>query len=95
MRRDNFYFGGFLGFVFPVIGFLLFYLFFFYGKLSLNEYVDYLFQSRAVSAALSLSVILNLPVFFYFIHKNFYQTCRGIIFATLFYGALILIFKFG
>lgn len=95
MRRDNFYIGGFLGFVFPAIGFLLFYLFFFYDKLTLNQYVDYLFQSKAVSAALSLSLILNLPVFFYFIYKNFFNTTRGIIFATLFYGVLILIFKFG
>lgn len=95
MRRDNFYFGGFLGFIFPAIGFLLFYIFFFYHSLTFNEYIDYLFRYKTVSAALSLSVILNLPVFFYFIYQNFYQTCRGIIFATLFYGVLILIFKFG
>ncbi|MCS6916196.1 MAG: hypothetical protein RMK52_00690 [Chitinophagales bacterium] len=92
--RNNRYFGAFLGIVFPVAGWLLFYLFAFYDKLTLREYWDFLFSSGNMAAALSLALIANLPVFIYFMSENCYETMKGVLGVTLFYGLLIVLFKF-
>lgn len=91
--RDNLYFGAFLGLVLPVVGFLLYYVFFFSEHMSLAEYWDFLFTSGNIAGALSLSVIMNLPPFFLSIRNNRLETVKGIVGATLFYGLLIVIFK--
>ena len=93
VRRDNIYLGAFLGLLFPVIGFLLYYVFIFYDHLTLDQYWDFLFESGNMAAALSLAVIMNLPVFFLHLWGNRYETVKGIIGATLFYALLIIIFK--
>jgi len=92
--RDNIYLGAFFGLVFPVIGFLLYYVFVFSDHLSLTQYWDFLFNSGNMAAALSLAIIMNLPVFFLNLWSNKYETVKGIVGATIFYGALIIIFKF-
>ncbi|MFI5134677.1 MAG: hypothetical protein ACHQD9_02370 [Chitinophagales bacterium] len=92
--RVNIYLGAFFGFVFPVIGFLLYYVFVFSDQLSLSEYWNFLFNSGNIAAALSLAIIMNLPVFFLSLWSNKYETVKGIVGATIFYGALIIIFKF-
>ena len=93
-RTDNVYFGAFLGLIFPVIGFLLYYLFFFYPKMSLEAYWNHLFEQHVMSAALSLSLLLNFAVFFYQISNHHYKAARGIIAVTLFYGIFVFIFYF-
>ena len=92
--RNNIYFGAFLGLVFPVIGFLLYYVFMFSNTMTLTGYWDFLFASRNISSALSLSIILNLPVFFYSLRNNNYETVKGVVGSTMFYGVLIITFKF-
>ncbi|HYV93325.1 MAG TPA: hypothetical protein VE978_16255 [Chitinophagales bacterium] len=91
--RNNIYFGAFLGLIFPAAGFLLFWIFRFSDHLSLQEYWNSLFSSGTMSGALSLSIILNLGVFFYHLSNNNYSTVKGVIGATIFYGVLIIIFK--
>jgi hypothetical protein len=92
--RDNVYLGAFLGLVFPVIGFLLYWVFIFSDAQSLTEFWDFLFENRVMSDVLSISIIANLPVFFYFLSNSKTETVKGIVGATIFYGALIIIFKF-
>lgn len=92
--RDNIYFGAFLGLVFPVIGFLLFYVFAFSEAMSLQQYWNHLFNTSKMSAALSLSIVMNLPVFFFFISGKRYENVKGVIGATIFYGIFIILFKF-
>ncbi len=92
--RDNIYFGAFLGLVFPMVGFLLFYLFAFYESMTLSQYWDQLFYTSKLSAALSLAVVTNLPVFFYFISARQYENVKGVVGATMFYGIFIILFKF-
>lgn len=94
LGRDNIYFGAFLGLVFPVIGFLLYYLLLFADRMTLSGYWDFLFSSHSISAALSLSIILNLLVFFNSLSNRKYETVKGVVGSTLFYGLLIVIFKF-
>lgn len=91
--RNNVYLGAFFGLIFPVIGFMLYYVFLFSDKLSVSEYWDFLFQSGNIAGALSLALIMNLPVFFLSIWNNRYETVKGIVGATIFYGVLIIIFK--
>lgn len=92
--RNNFYFGAFLGLIFPIAGFLLFWIFAFSSQMSLQQYWDSLFTTDKISSALSLAIVTNLPVFFLLIWRNWLQASRGVIGATLFYGLLIIIFKF-
>lgn len=92
--RNNIYFGAFLGLIFPIAGFLLFYAFAFSSQMSLQKYWDSLFDTGNMSSAISLAIVANLPVFFILIWKNWLDACRGVVGATLFYGLLILIFKF-
>ncbi|MCY7409774.1 MAG: hypothetical protein LH473_05835 [Chitinophagales bacterium] len=91
---DNIYMGAFLGLVFPVVGFLLYYLLMFFDTMSLSTYWDFLFREGNISAALSLSIIANLAIFFYFINSSMYEASKGIVGATIFYGLFIIIFKF-
>jgi hypothetical protein len=92
--RDNIYFGAFLGLVFPALGFLLYWLFFFSDAKTLKEYWDFLFAEKVMSAALSLSITLNLAIFFYSLSQNNYETVKGVVGSTILYGLLIIIFKF-
>src|SRR2546423_7849466 len=92
--RDNVYLGAFLGLIFPVIGFLLYWIFKFSDQLSLQEYWNTLFSTGSMSAALSLAIIVNLAVFFFNLSNRRYETVKGIVGATIFYGVLIIIFKF-
>ena len=93
-RGDNLYMGLSLGIIFPMIGFLLFYVFAFSEEMSLKHYWDSLFETAKMSAALSLSLILNLPVFFFCLWSNRYETVKGVLAATIFYGVLVILFKF-
>lgn len=92
--RDNIYLGAFFGLVFPVIGFLLFYIFAFSDQLSLEKYWNQLFNTSKISAALSLSIVMNLAVFFYFLTSKRYETVKGVVGSTIFYGIFIILFKF-
>ena len=83
-----------MGFFFPVIAFILIYIFWFYDTMTVNEYYVYLrMRSNILAAVLSLSLILNLPVFFLNIWGHRYNTARGVIFATMIYGAIIIYLK--
>ena len=94
VKRDSFPIGFALGFIFPALGFALIYIFWFYETMSLGDYYIYLRQrSDTMSAVLSLSLIMNLPVFFLNIWAHRYNTARGVIFATMIYGALIIYLK--
>ena len=93
-RFDNVYLGAFMGLVFPVIGFLLYYLYFFYGHLSLQEYWNQLFSRHTISAMISLALIANFPVFLFYFRGKKYKAARGVLGVTIFYGAFVIIFYF-
>ena len=94
MRRDSFPIGFVLGFAFPLLAFALIYIFWFYDTMTLSQYWIYLRQrSDTMAAVLSLSLILNLPIFFLNIWGHRYNTARGVIFATMIYGAVIIYLK--
>lgn len=92
--RDNRYFGAFLGLIFPMVGFVLFYVFAFSDEINFQQYWKQLFDTSKMSAALSLAIILNLPVFFLNLWSQRYENAKGVVGATIFYGIFIVLFKF-
>ena len=93
-RRDSFPVGFTLGFVFPLVAFALIYIFWFYDGMMSLEFLRYLrVRPNILAAVLSLSLILNLPVFFLNIWGYRNNTARGVIFATMIYGAIIIYLK--
>jgi len=93
-RINNIYFGVFLGLIFPMAGYLLLWLFRFSDQYKLADFWEILFYKHEMSAVLSLSLLMNAPVFFLNTSNNRYRNAYGILGATLFYGLLIIIFKF-
>lgn len=94
MRRDSFPIGFAMGFFFPWIAFALIYIFWFYDTMTVSGFYTYLLiRPNILAAVLSLSLILNLPIFFLNIWGYRYNASRGVIFATMIYGAIIIYLK--
>jgi hypothetical protein len=91
--KDSIVLGLMLGLLIPVLGVLVFY----YSKFAavdLLQFVQVATKHKVLSPMLSLCAILNLGTFYLFLNKNLYLTARGIILATLLYGATIVVLKF-
>lgn len=99
MRSDNQVLGIITGLLAPIAGF------FFYGliyvtairpHLELREFVqDLFFGTREYqSPILSLSLIANLPLFFWFDCKDRYKAMRGVILASFVYAIAIVVLWF-
>ena len=54
-----------------------------------------MFVSNIFTPLLSLSVVVNLGLFFIFINKNFYYAARGVIFSTIIYAIIVFALKLG
>ncbi len=94
-NRDDVKLGLALGLIAPVLGLILFILYKFKG-LTLKEGFQFFMVEpglRTFSAALSLALLLNAVLFTIYINTNKDLTAKGIFFATLVYGAVILIIK--
>ena len=71
---------------------------FFYSKFSesnLSEFLTISIQEKMLSPLLSLCAVINLAVFYLFIHFYKLQTAKGVILATFIYGLAIVLLKFG
>ena len=91
-RLDNVGIGFLVGFVLPVIVFLIVYL---VGKndISILEYTNSLQQLNVLVKLGSLCVFVNSAVFMGFIKLKFEKTARGILGATIIYAFVVLISK--
>ncbi len=92
-KLDNFWLGLFAGLVAPSIGIILFY-FFNYSIQNLTSFLSLAIKEKMLSPLLSLCVVINLGVFYLFIHYQKYVSAKGIIFSTFIYGLAIVILKF-
>ena len=94
--KDNFKFGLVLGFAAPILG-LVFLKYYRYGMLTFKEVIQYIFlqpDRSIITSGLTLSLMMNAILFTLFINTDKDYTAKGIFFATLFYGLIILGFKF-
>jgi hypothetical protein len=86
-------YGIIVGFILPVISFVLYYIFRF-GKFTFTDYVHFLIESKKLVNVLSLTVLPNLAPFMLFINSNRYSAGRGVLTATILLGIVIFILKF-
>jgi hypothetical protein len=93
IKKNHFLTGFISGLLAPFIGFYIYYLISF-RYMSLQSYVSRLVELGLEAGVLSLSLIANLIVFFYFIKGKADSSARGVIGATFLYGMLIVIIKY-
>ncbi len=94
LKSDKVWYGLILGCLAPFLGFYLYYQMQFSDHVSLPAFLRFIRSPGLLSKVVSLSVLINLPLFFYFIrvHRDF--SAKGILGATLVYAALIAYLKF-
>jgi hypothetical protein len=90
---NNFWLGGIGGLILPFISILIYWLWSFKYMKFYPQFFHFLMDGGVLSAVLSLCLIPNLGLFFLFVNKEKYKTCRGIILTMLLYGFLILYLK--
>lgn len=82
-----------IGFILPILFFLLYYIFRF-GHLSFSNYMQFLIESKKLVSVLSLTVLPNLAPFMLFVNSNRYSSGRGVLTATVILGIFVFILKF-
>jgi len=92
-RWNKFWIGLTLGIVLPLVFFLLVY-YFGYSKTPFGEFLEYALIIRALPKILSLCIIPNLAVFYFFLNREFWYATRGVITATLLSTLAVLAIKF-
>jgi hypothetical protein len=94
-KKDNLPMGLVMGLVAPLLGVLIF-KFTKFSMFSLKETLQFMLLEpgyRTLSAALSISLLLNATLFTIYINSRKDQTAKGIFFTTLVYGLIVLIIK--
>ncbi len=91
-NMNRFWLGFFLGLSFPLIFFLLYYLFRF-KDLTFGQYFNFLAQTGKIVHVLSLSVFPNLIPFMLFVRSDRYKAGRGVMAITIVYGLSIFALK--
>lgn len=92
MMKVDFIKGLLLGIISPIISFV-FYVVFIMEK-TLGSVINNPSFNKNLSAIISLSLLINLALFFLKLKFNKDEQSRGILFSTFLYGILIVILKF-
>lgn len=92
-KWDNRQIGFLAGLVAPAITFGVYYLAR-YPHLNFMEFVHTTIFYGVFTNILALCTIPNLLVFFFFLNREYYDTVRGIIFATFMLTLAVAVYKF-
>jgi hypothetical protein len=92
-RLNKMVVGLILGLLVPVIALYIYNLVAF-DQFTFGEFLRAMISRKKISAVISLGVIPNLLVFFSFIWLNYLYSARGVIAATLVFGALVVVTKY-
>ena len=93
-KKDNLIFGLALGFIAPMIGFLLYKLVKFKG-LTLGEMFQWMkFNPNLISVSISVSLMANAILFTIYINGHRDKTAKGIFIITVVYAIIALAFKY-
>ena len=84
--------GVLLGIIAPIIA-CIFYVVFIKEK-TLENFINNFVTDRNLPAIISLSLLINLALFFLKLKFNKDEQSRGILFSTFLYGVIIVILKF-
>lgn len=92
-KKDSVPFGFVIGLIGPWLGMVIYY-FAQFSHLSMKEFANFLIKNHAVqSPMLSLSLIVNLAVYYFFYHYNCDKTTKGILLATFVYAPIVVYLK--
>jgi len=91
--KDTVLIGMVSGILAPSIGILIFYQFN-YSEETLQQFIDISIEGKILSPLLSLYAVVNLGLFYLFLHFDRLYSARGVIFSTILYGILIVVLKF-
>jgi hypothetical protein len=95
-KKDNFLFGCIAGLLAPVIGIILFKYYRLEGS-SFSDTLDFMIHQsdghRLLSAALSISLVLNLLLLTFYLNIKNDKTAKGIFASTVLYAVVILLLK--
>ena len=92
-RWNKFWIGLTLCIVLPLVVFLSVY-FIVYSKMPFGEFLEFALVIQALPKILSLCVIPNLAIFYFFLNKEYWYATRGVITATLLCTLGVLAIKF-
>ena len=93
-KKDNFIFGMALGFIAPLIGFML-YKFVKFKEFSLAYMFQFLkLNPNLISVFISVSLLANAVLFTIYINGHRDKTAKGIFTLTLIYAIIALIYKY-
>jgi hypothetical protein len=90
---DNLIVGFVCGVIAPSIGIYIFYLLNF-GTSSINVFLNLAVKQNLLSPLLALCSVINLGIFFTFLHFDKLFASRGVILSTFLYGFIIVLLKF-
>ena len=81
-----------LGLIAPLLVMFCFYLIK-YSRFTIPEFLDLIMGAQIFTPLISLSVIINLLLFFifYWTHRDY--AARGVIFATMIYAFVVVVLK--
>ena len=92
-KFDQHWIGITSGLILPVLALMVYYLVRFEG-LSLADFLKVYKNLGILTHIISLSVIPDLLLFFFFIRQNFLKSARGVLGATFVFTFLVLIIRF-
>ena len=93
-KKDNFIFGITLGFIAPMIGFLIYKLIKFKG-LTLVEMMQWMkLNPNLITVSISVSLMANAILFTIYINGYRDKTAKGIFVVTMIYAVIALLFKY-
>ena len=93
-KKDNFIFGMALGFIAPLIGFML-YKFVKFKEFSLADMFQFLkLNPNLISVFISVSLLADAVLFTIYINGHRDKTAKGIFTLTLIYAIIALIYKY-
>ncbi len=92
MKTDHFLVGFIGGLITPLIGFYVYYLFFF-SYMGFTSFYNHISTSGKLISVMSLGVILNLVLFFIFYQTEKDRSLKGVVGATFVYAFVVLYFK--
>ncbi|MEO6812544.1 MAG: hypothetical protein ABI172_01340 [Ginsengibacter sp.] len=93
-KKDNFIFGLALGFIAPLIGFLIYKLIKFKG-LTLDEMFQWMkMNPNLITVSISVSLMANAILFTIYINGHRDKTAKGIFVLTMIYAVIAMAFKY-
>jgi hypothetical protein len=92
-QLDHVFLGFLLGVIAPSIAILIFYYLNF-STSDLGSFLNLSVKEKLLSPLLSLCLVVNLGVFYLFIHFEKLFSARGVILATFLFGFIIVLLKF-